>query len=101
MYNFTTQSSTINAGRIVYMYTSNELNIAYVTSTNKCTFSYNLDLVQKSEAERQMTEFSAINNCSMTVAPGHPADLNVLCFFPDEMTDDEVLQSLNRYFNIK
>ena len=84
--------------RTVYTYSSKELNIAYISTTKKCTFSYNLELVDKREAERQITHFSNVCACTTSTVPGHELDLNIMCCFPDTMSDNDILNAINREF---
>lgn len=85
----------------LYVFRSNELNISYITNTNKCTFSFNLEYITINEANNQIEKFGSYLDFDYKELVYHPLDYNVICYINKKETNESILESICECFHIK
>ena len=87
--------------RELYMFGGDVLNITYITSSNRLSLSFNLELITKSDADKHVAKLKQHIYFDTSECVDHPLDYNVVCSFPNTETDDNILNALREVFHIE
>ena len=87
--------------REMYMFGGDVLNITYITSSNKLSLSFNLELITKTDADKHVAKLKQLIYFDVSECVDHPLDYNLVCNFPNTETDDHILNVLREVFNIE
>ena len=79
---------------------SKQCNIGFVTASGKATLSFNLEKVQRSDADRVIEELKGYNNFTTNEIIGDPRDYTIICNFTD-VNDNNIINALEKCFGFK
>lgn len=84
--------------RDTYIFLNDILNISYITTTKRCSLSFNLDLISLKEARDIVKNFRKYKRFDYEIQDDDPNDYNVLCLFPNSETDGTILRAIDEVF---
>ena len=99
MSEFTTVMCSAGNNRVLFVFRSEKLNISYISTTQKCSLSFNLEVITKEKAEEQINKLKKNIDFNWEEIIDNTLDFNVVCHFEGK-TDEEILKELNYTFNL-
>lgn len=99
MNHFTTQIIPLKDGRILYAFKSPELNIVFISSSQSCSLSFNLEVITKNKSIDVINKLKNYIDFYWEEITGHALDFNVVCRF-NGRTNEYILNGLSECFNL-
>lgn len=84
--------------RDTYIFLNDILNISYITTTKRCSLSFNLDLISLKEARKVVKNFRKYKYFDYEIQDDDPSEYEVLCLFPNTETDGTILRAIDEVF---
>jgi hypothetical protein len=99
-YDYTIESFNITNNKTVYICKSDELNISFITNSKTCSLSFNLEYVSMDDIKQQLKIFHSLIPYTCKEIIDNPLDYNMVCEFNDNETNESIIASLNKCFNV-
>lgn len=100
MYVFTTQMVPAQNERVLFVFKSPELNISFISTTQYCSLSFDLEVITKNKAIDKVNKLKNYIDFDWEEIINNVLDFNVVCRFEGK-TDEDILRGLNECFGLE